>query len=326
MIEQANGLIVLRNGGTEVGVLPRLGGRVVLVRRCGGNNILKVDPSTWPRAPRRHMSAYCRFVPHNGHIVWLGPQSQWWAHQRENPSRRRRKAVWPPDPHLEYANYRAVDCTGTSVRMRGPVSRFTGIELTKTVKVDFDGTVDFSVKAVNTRRTSVTWDLWLNTRVDGNRRCYVPVGSLDDVRVEGKSGSGVDTMPWRVGEGFFTFDPQSPSRGKRMRAAKAFIYPATGVIATFTDSEMLLLRFKRHRRDQIHPEQGLIEIFNMKSTRGNDALLELEYHAPYRELAPGESMSAEQIWEIHPYAHPGGSDGHAGFVRRVLEKSNSVPA
>ena len=76
-------MIILSNDQVEVGVLPEVGGRVVLLRKPGLQNILKSDERLWVDAEKHkpEISAFSDFKAFNGHIVWLGPQSEWWIHQ-----------------------------------------------------------------------------------------------------------------------------------------------------------------------------------------------------------------------------------------------------
>ena len=61
---------------------------------------------------------------------------------------------------------------------------------------------------------------------------------------------------------------------------------------------MFTIYFEKHKKTEIHPAQGLVEIYNhTEHCEGND-LLEVEYHAPYKTLNVGESMSAWEVWRI----------------------------
>jgi hypothetical protein len=296
-------LIKISDARIEVGVIPDLGGMVALLRIPGKPNILKADQSLWnePPAPRRKFGPNPVWKPYNGHIVWLGPQSEWWAHQDKSPKKRRERAVWPPDPYINNGCYEVIERGGTEVVMRGPESEFSGVRLVKSVRIK-DGKVFFNVRAVNIRNKPVSWDLWLNTRVDGYARCYAPAPSMKKVRIDAPNGSGVDEpCIFSHADGYCAVEPRKPSKGKERRFGKAFIRAGKGVMAAFTASQALLIKFKRHSPALIHPEQALVEFYNITTNNKEDALTELEYHAPYKTLAPGESMEAEQTWELYPF-------------------------
>ncbi|MDR2693319.1 MAG: DUF4380 domain-containing protein [Chitinispirillales bacterium] len=296
-------LIKLSNGRVEVGVIPDLGGMVALLRIVGKPNILKADPELWGKPPTspRSFGPNPVWKPYNGHIVWLGPQSEWWAHQDKNPRKRRERAVWPPDPYINNGYYEVIGRGDTEVTMRGPESEFCGVRLIKSVKIKA-GRVFFRVRAENIRNTPVSWDLWLNTRVDGYADCYAPVSSMDKVRIDASDGTGGDeACVFSQSGGYCAVEPRKPSKGKNRRWGKAFIQANKGMMAAFTSSQALIIKFKRHAPALIHPEQALAEFYNITTNNREDALTELEYHAPYKTLAPGESMEAEQIWEIYPF-------------------------
>ncbi len=73
-------LIELTNGTVVVGVLPPLGGRVVLLKAAGGENLLDSDPSFW-KPPYPQPAIGTPFRPWNGRIVWVGPQTGFWSQQ-----------------------------------------------------------------------------------------------------------------------------------------------------------------------------------------------------------------------------------------------------
>ena len=73
-------LIELTNGTVVVGVVPPLGGRVVLLKTAGGENLLDSDPKLW-KPPYPQPALGTPFRPWNGRIVWVGPQTGFWSQQ-----------------------------------------------------------------------------------------------------------------------------------------------------------------------------------------------------------------------------------------------------
>jgi hypothetical protein len=121
-------------------------------------------------------------------------------------------------------------------------------------------------------------------------------------------------MEFHDQHGFFTFRPEPPTPGSKGRWAKAFIHPSEGLIAAFTGQDVLMIRFAHHSPRAIHPTQALVELYNAVGTDPSAALMELEYHAPYRTLQPGESMSAEQTWEVQAYNGGCTAEEHTAFL------------
>ena len=80
-------LVELTNGTVVVGVLPPLGGRVVLLKTAGGENLLDSDPRLW-KPPFPPPAIDTPFKPWNGRIVWVGPQTGFWSQQDLKPEHR----------------------------------------------------------------------------------------------------------------------------------------------------------------------------------------------------------------------------------------------
>jgi len=128
--------------------------------------------------------------------------------------------------------------------------------------------------------------------------------------------SGV--MPWHLRNGYFTFVPVAPSAEQKNRSSKAYVYPTAGRIAAFRSRQLLVLQFPKHSRQAIHPTQELVEVYNTTTRKRGGALLELEYHAPFVTLDPGESMRATQRWELRAYDGGSNVDEQLRFLDRAL--------
>ena len=320
-------LITLENSRISVGILADVGGRIVRLCTPGGPNLLKADPREWNRPPLRNRTITARtpFKAWNGHIVWLGPQNEWWMHQNVSESRRRRRADWPPDPWLTYGYYTATHRTSSSITLQGPHSPVSGVRLEKTIALHENGSVDIGVSATNISNETVAWDLWPNTRVDGYSRCYVPIATNGVERIAGHGGANGETMDWQICNGYFTFSPRQPSKDATQRCAKAFLQPNRGIIAAFCGHECFLIHFARHSRDAIHPQQSQVELFNCLTHNRSQALLELEQHAPYRTLEPQESMQTRQRWEVVPYSGGNNHPEHTAFLDGMLSPRDTSP-
>jgi hypothetical protein len=95
-----NSLLYIENGGTRVGILSEVGGRIVYLSSDDSPNILKATEKFWNEdsSERPIPSFDTDWKEYNGHIVWLGPQSEWWTRQDGNMERKKSKAEWPADP------------------------------------------------------------------------------------------------------------------------------------------------------------------------------------------------------------------------------------
>jgi len=295
-------LVLLSAGGVEVGIAPRLAGRIVLFRRTGGPNALLADPATWGPGERTPgLTAGWDFKPYNGHIVWVGPQNEWWMHQAFSAEKRDRKDNWPPDPWGEYAPFHVERHSATEAVLAGPASPISGLMLRKEVRIEPDGTVRVTVTARNTRTEPVRWDLWSNTRVPGTHRVYVPVEQDTAIRVERASSSPFTQTGLNdtVVNGWYTLLADEPiPADKSARVTKAYLAPARGIIAAVGDGQLFVKRFAVTPAARMAPGQSPVELFQMVNRDPALNLLELEAHGPYTALAPGRTMTFEEVWTL----------------------------
>lgn len=296
-------MLYIENGGTKVGVLPEVGGRVVLLSRNGAPNIFKSDRKLWDE-PQRIVPApdQLEFRAYNGQEVWVGPQSQWWKHQDLNEAQKQSTLFWPPDPYISYGAYTVERHISCEVVMQGPDSPITGLRFRKRINITADGIVHYNVEATNIRKEPVKWDLWLLARTSGNNPTFVPVSTPFDVRVgEPTHPEYEGPAPYLVKDGYFTFTPERRDFSYEACTAKAFVTPSQPFIATLSGRDLLLIRFEHHSQSEIHPEHTEVELYNYASA-DDGVLMEMEYHAPCRTLQPGETMNTSQTWEIRPFS------------------------
>lgn len=302
--------IRLQSAEMVVEVTPALGGRVLHAGRIGQPNLIKVGGPVASQ-PAPPVSAAADDVGYLGHDVWLGPQSGWWSDQEANPSRRAAKAVWPPDPYLAFAETRVVLRSPERLVLEGIDSPVTGVRLLKSFAFDpaDPSTLVVTATARNIRERPVARDLWFNTRTSAATRVYVPVADARDVRVEGKDGA---VPVWRIERGVFAFQPASPD--VPMRRGKVFLQPSAGWMAGFASGQVFVIRFDHQPRAAIHPEQGQVELYLDHAGDVQAGLLEMEVHAPFRTLAAGEAMQAQERWTLLAYDGPETQEAQVAFL------------
>ncbi len=293
--------IDLTNGRIVLGVLPSLGGRVVLLQTSGGENVLDSDPKYWlPPFPEPALDT--KFRPWNGRIVWVGPQSGYWSQQDLKPELKKSKAVWPPDPFNETGRFEVVERTHTLLRLKGATSPVTGLALEHEFEITGERTVRMKTTATNGRPSPVAWDLWPNTRVRPEAFPYVQLDPRETLRMDGPKAGDPEAgaYPSAVYGPWLTLAPGAKAEAQRRRLwAKAYVRPAQGLIACFVGGRLLLIRAELVPKEKLHPEQAFVEIYR---GAGQDAtVLELEMHGPYETLAPGGQMSFEQTFELLDY-------------------------
>lgn len=298
------------NGVVQARISEVAGGRLLSFALAGKPNFLLIDESAGnPEAPPDAHSGYIRY---QGHEVWIGPQREWWVHQDLNPARAAAKATWPPDPWLSLAKYTLVDKQGDQIALDSPASPVSGVQLRKRYALVADRPDSLRLEAEATNRSGkpAGRDIWFNTRVPAHTRAYVPVASKDDMRIE-PAGALQTTLE----DGLLSLDLPAP--GQDARKGKLFVQPSHGWVAAFRDGQALVIRFAHQPHAAIHPAQGQVELYQDANPAAPDkGMLEIEVHAPYVELAPGQTMKAAELWTILPYDGPATRAAHLAFLRR----------
>lgn len=312
-------IIRLKNNSIELIVLPHIGGRIAALHRDNSKNILKSNSNLWNDTNKPELSAFSDFKAYNGHTVWVGPQSDWWRFQDLNERRKAEAAVWPPDPYTIFSEYTVVHQSPRSIRMMGVASPISHIRFDKDVAINDDGSIFLQTTITNTSSHEITWDIWFNTRLDGYCKTYVPFAQPEDVRVEPVLNDNSHEMPYSTEHNYFTYLPTVPDENFGERSSKTFIYPDKPFIAAFTDDSMLLIQFEKHKASEIHKEQALVEIYNHTEHYVNNALLELEYHSPYKTLQAHESFQAWEVWKVFPYKGSNNQESHISFLNEIIK-------
>jgi hypothetical protein len=314
-------VIYLENGPLKAGILHGVGGRLVYLSFRGGENLLKSDSTLWTEAPgeRPRISPESGFKAYNGHIIWPGPQSQWWTRQDMNPDRKQAGALWPPDPYLIYSPYRLVDLTDSSLCLKGPGSPVSGISLVKQYRLG-DDFLEIEVEMINTSDSSLAWDIWSNARFDGRTSFIVP-GCADGIgRIMTEDSDRSGRLDWENADGAFTFLTRAPSGEQTRRYAKAYLYPEKGRMVAVREHCMIIMHFDEVEKERIHPEQGFVEIYRLVTPDGKEDLLELEHHSAYTDLEPGASMVMKERWTFHPFEGPRDTRGILNCYEQVEQE------
>jgi hypothetical protein len=309
--------IEITNGTIVVGVLPPLGGRVVVLKKAGGENVLDVDEKLL-RPPYPTASVDTPFRPWNGRIVWVGPQSAFWTQQDLKPDLKKHKAVWPPDPFNEAGRFEVVEKTPARLRLEGPASPVTGLSLVHEYEITGERTVRMKTTATNRRPTPVSWDLWPNTRVRTDAWPYVELDPTQMLRMEGPSSAdaAAGLHPSESRNGWLTLPPGRKPEGDHKRMwVKAFARPARGLIACFAGKQLVVITAPIVPREKLHPDQAFIELYRAVG-KGTD-ILEVEMHGPYETLAPGASTSFEQTFEVLDYDGPASTEAHVARLGQL---------
>ncbi len=309
--------LVLATEAISVEVTPDIGGRLLSIALPGEENFLRLGDAVVTE-PDPYVGPDADNIGYLGHEIWLGPQSQWWQQQLVNPERAAEKAVWPPDPYVILNRNQLVSADAQHVLLRSPASPVSGVVLEKGFSL-VEGNANqlrLNVVATNVRDTAIAWDIWFNTRVEPLTQVYVPVAKAGDVRINQLEDDTRGPILSELEQGLFSLVLQ-PHKEKPGRRGKAFIQPSAGWLAAFRGSQVLIIRFPLQPLAAIHPEQGQVELYlDYVADDLTDGLLELETHAPYRQLQPGEQMQAQQTWELLPYTGAATQQAQRDFLRK----------
>lgn len=299
IINEGNKVIYLQSDKLKIGLLPDVGGRMVFYGAPDGENLLFADTTLWnePENERAIPSPGADNKAYYGHIIWLGPQSQWWRQQSVNNSRYERGDWWPPDPYLIFGDFIVEELTDTSIVLLGPESPVSGVQLTKTYIVS-GNELYMVVSARNFRQEPVAWDLWSNARFDAFTPFRIPINAGGILKMKTEETPEKDIIPYTVTNGYFTLQTVNPSPGKLYSEVKAFLYPLEGELIVEKGRYNLVIGFDKVPPEKIHPEQALVEVYNKVSTDGKSNLLELEHHSAYKTIQPGGVLDMKETWTL----------------------------
>lgn len=292
-------LIILENQELKAGILWGVGGRLVSLEHAGGDNLLLSDESRWyePDSLRPEATPEAGFHNYDGVIIWPGPQSMWWSQQEVNPKRRQQKAIWPPDPYMVLAPYEILEQSAEHLVLQGPHSPVSGVRLIKTYRLE-GSKLHFDVEMSNSSQQDRYWGIWSNARFPGRTTYRVPADSSELLRIQEARGADQLSLDWTLDKGGFRFETGGAFGDKKVQVSKAFLHPEQPGFLVKAGESRIRISFPFAAITEIHPEQGLIEVYQKLSADGRDELLELEHHSDYRALKPGERLRTTETWEF----------------------------
>lgn len=294
---ELSGELVLDNGEICIKLIPDAGGRISSFGFSKGKNILKTDITLLeqklpdPANMKEHFAL-------NGHEIWAGPQENWWQFQDIYPGRKLKKDIWPPDPWVELGRFKVSSMTKDSIVLEGPESPVSGLKMIKYARLE-GRSVILKTEAVNCRNSALSWDLWSNTRLDGDCKVYVRVDKNNfKLSIQIWSPETERNLQFELAEGFFSFVvPEKPDYDY---VGKAFIGKSNGELYATGKDFIFKKTFKAASKAEVHPSQSPVEIYQKFSSDSKISILELEFHTPFTKIEPGKSISIEEKWTLYP--------------------------
>ena len=299
----------LTNGQLELEVRPEQAGRITSLRLRGGENILHSgNASLTDTSLPKLIYDKNNFLRLHGHIVWLSPQTEWWQQQDAEKVPRTESATWPPDPYWEFSKFAIVAQDEYHVVLRSNHSPFSGVTMTKEVRLAAKDRVLLKTTITNTGDHTVKWGIWSNTCISGNAVVYVQPQPRQELRFEFSSWESPQEQPLRFDtwEELIRFPSVAgqyiPKNGTL--AGKLFLHPLRPVIIAFINGTVFIKKTTAVAASKIAPGHRQIEIFGKKYYSAAQSFYELEFHGEYVNLSPGCSVCLEENWILRSGSHP----------------------
>jgi hypothetical protein len=288
------------------GIMPKIGGRIVVYRKIDGANALDARPELWKQVPSPDLLS-THFTQYYGESVWAGPQSDWWTAKEPYPPVGIKSPSWPPDPAWETAPFTVLEQSPTRVVLRSPISKLTGLELTKTVELLKSGQLNLHYQVVNRGDREVKRDLWFLHRVQPTARCFLHLKSETEDKGFAQAASVTNVAGLTVLE----LLPHGPSA--KLAAGKMSAVPTEGWMATTVSEGFFVVRFQAIDASKAAPGQAPVEVYY--STAPN-ALCEMEHHGELKTLEPGQRMESKESWQFVPYTGKPSAEAQAQFLNK----------
>jgi hypothetical protein len=319
-------MLQLHNSTLQLNLTPSLGGRVIGFNLRDKSNFLKIGDA-FNQAIQAHVSANAESIDYFGHIVWLGPQSQWWQKQRLNQTRFTAGAQWPPDPYVIFADNKLLTHSATEISLQGKASPISGMQLNKRfyLHAEIDNLVSQAINAINISKSEQAWDIWFNTRVSADTHIVVPVADFSDVRISSFEDQDNGPVSVNLESQLLNIDITTFSRDKTKHKGKIFIQPSQGWLAGYKQGQLFIIQFPLLAANLIHPEQGQVEVYVAHQQAAEDkGLIEMELHTAFQHLAPGQSMRGQSNWFMFDYPQDASQQQILAILQTKIQWINNL--
>jgi hypothetical protein len=274
---------VLKAGDIAVGIAPDIGGRIISLRHRGEELLFVQDEhkgevfdfSSAADIPAEKKRLGFRYW--GGDKTWIAPQSSW--------------LDGIPPLELDAGPYECrVDAN--AVVMTSPVCRETGARITRKVELTEFGEIILDQELTNAGREPLHRGIWNVTQCLRPFDVFVQADAAD-VRAYPDEGDSTGLKKDIVSD-------ESGWAGIACRRALHFKYGCltrSGRLLAVRENASEALVFLRTFDSDISAEYAhgsCVEIYNS----AHFDYLEIEVHAPYKPLGPGESVSHRQRWTV----------------------------
>ena len=279
-------LCSLSNGQFELAVAPATG-RIVRYGRLGGRNLLWDNP----RAPEA-LSPFPGWLNWGGDKVWIWPESDWklWQNREEGSP--------PGDPAP--AAYQVVKMSPRQLRMTSPVIAGYGIRIVREITLEETGS---RVRLVNTLEKVAAGTLslpvapWVVTQIPAPPAVLARLAA----NAPAPGYAPYPPNPWNAAAvaGRVVVMKRPPAPWVKMGLeADVLAVAMDGLLftAAIESPAYAAEKYQPLCRTQVFSNPDKSDY----RPPGTAPYVELEFTAPVKMLAPGESVSLIMVWELHP--------------------------
>lgn len=313
---QEKHLLIKKSRSAEIGVLTNAGGRIVLLRAPGGENLMRSDALEWGREPPKPPEGAVKkeYREYGGNIVWTGPQSRWWQEQTILPAKRKLKGKWPwpPDPFLTFGAFTVITNGKDVLSLQGGVSPVSGVALVK--EITLGQHLRLRTTASNVRSGPIERDLWTATMLSADARVYVPVADHRSVRFMSRTVR--TNIVWDIMGDMLVAAVRQYRTNAFIESDKAFIAPREGYAAVAAGRWVWLMLFTLPAAGSVSPEHGAVEISaEAKESRAASGFT-LSRHSALSAIPPAGTISWSEDWHILQYTGAATDADRIAFIER----------
>ena len=298
-------------GPLAIGVVPDLGGRIIslahettellFVQQAHLGEVFDLAGTNDLRALKRSLG----FRLWGGDKTWIAPQSSWW------------EGIPPLD--LDAGRYR-VRVDGDTLSMESPTCRETSVRLTRRITLRPGGILILDQEIENAGAGEISRGIWDVTQCLRAMDVYLP-SPPSDVRPYPEEGDSVALKDRLLREeGGWTRVPCRHPQHFKFGART----PRGAVVAVrlLADRAIAVARRFAIEADAPYAHDAIVEVYNSPDYD----YLEIEVHAPFRTLRPGERQTHRQAWWIGDVAIGTGPEEIFKMASERLGPDDQEPA
>lgn len=273
----------LSDGRTEAVIVPSLG-RIMRYGLVNGPNLL------W-NAPKDAVANWGGWKNYGGDKNWLAPQKSW-------PAWHGTKEVWPPDPALDGQEGTTAEViTGGHLRLTTPLSKTTGMQLTREMYFADDGDFVIEQSARKLQGPPMRASIWSIAQTIPGEALFLPANPNSAYK---------KNFHWLMPpKDEFTIEPAGPTMLRitpqpKGGGVKLGVDSTVSAIASVRDQTAFVLKTNLPKGD--YPDGADGAGFPVEAYVNGDSrlyYLELELLSPLQQYRVGSRWQHTMRWSLH---------------------------